>query len=125
MKKNVLLVDDEPDLTFSIKEELEEAGFNVDIFNDSMHALENFKPDFYDLAILDIVMHGMGGFDLYKELKKLDPRINVCCLTASQQYREDQREGKYGDLGQDLFIQKPISFEDLKREINKRIKPTE
>lgn len=125
MKKNVLLVDDEPDLTFSIKEGLEEAGFNVDIFNDSMHALENFKPDFYDLAILDIVMPGMGGFDLYKELKKLDPRINVCFLTASEQYREDQRKVKYGDLGQDLFIQKPISFEDLKREINKRIKPTE
>jgi hypothetical protein len=32
---------------------------------------------------------------------------------------------KYGDLSQNLFIQKPISFEDLKREINKRIDPTE
>jgi DNA-binding NtrC family response regulator len=47
-------VDDEPDLTFSFKEGLEDAGFNVDVFNDSMHALENFKPDFYDLVILDI-----------------------------------------------------------------------
>ena len=73
VKKNVLLVDDEPDITFSIKEELEDAGFNVDMFNDSMHALENFKPDFYDLAILDIVMPGMGGFDLCLGLLKFSP----------------------------------------------------
>lgn len=122
VKKNILLVDDEPDLTFSIKEQLEDAGFNVDIFNDSMHALENFEPDFYDLVILDIVMPKMDGFDLYKELEKLDPRINPCFLTASEQYRDEQREVKYRDLDQNLFIQKPISSEDLKREINKRIR---
>lgn len=123
-EKNILLVDDEPDLTFSFKEGLEDAGFNVDVFNDSMHALENFKPDFYDLVILDIVMPAIDGFDLYKELKKLDPRVNVCFLTASQQYREDQREVKYWDLSRNLFIQKPISFEDLKREVKERIGPT-
>jgi two-component SAPR family response regulator len=70
-------------------------------------------------------MPEMNGFDLYKVLKRLDPRVNVCFLTASEQYREDQREVKYWDLSQDLFIQKPISFEDLKREINKRINPSE
>lgn len=121
MKKNILLVDDEPDLTLSFKEGMKDAGFNVDTFNDSMHALENFKLGFYDLVILDIVMPGMGGFDLYEELKKLDPSINVCFLTASEQYREDHREAKYRDLAQDLFIQKPISFEDLKMEIHRRM----
>lgn len=125
LKKKILLVDDEPDLTFSFKEELEYAGFNVDIFNDAVHALENFKPDFYDLVLLDIVMPEMDGFDLYNELEKLDPRINVCFLTASEQHREDQREVKHKDLGQNLFIQKPISFEDLKKEINKRTITTE
>jgi CheY-like chemotaxis protein len=124
VKKNILLVDDEPDLTFSFKEGLEDVGFNVDIFNDSIHALQNFRPEFYDLVILDIVMPKMDGFDLYEELKKLDPRINVCFLTASEQYREDQREVKYRDLSQDLFIQKPISLEDLKRQIKERIGPT-
>jgi DNA-binding response OmpR family regulator len=109
----------------STKEGLGDTGFNVDIFNDSMRAPENFEPGFYDLVILDIVMPKMDGFDLYKELEKLDPRINVCFLTASEQYREEQREVKHRDLDQDLFIQKPISFEDLKREINKRIGTTE
>jgi CheY-like chemotaxis protein len=125
VKKKILLVDDEPDLTFSFKEGLGDAGFNVDVFNDSMHALEKFKPNFYDLVILDIVMPEMNGFDLYKELKKLDPRINVCFLTASEQYREDQREVEHQILGQDLFIQKPISIKDLKREIHQRIGPKE
>ena len=87
--------------------------------------LKTLNPDFYDLVILDIVMPEMDGFDLYKELEKLDPRINVCFLTASEQYRDEQREVKYRDLDQNLFIQKPISSEDLKREINKRIGKTE
>jgi DNA-binding response OmpR family regulator len=121
MKKNILFVDDEHDLTLSLKEGMEDAGFNVDTFNNSIYALENFKPGFYDLVILDIVMPVMGGFDLYEKLKKLDPSINVCFLTASEQYREDQREAKFRDLAQDLFIQKPISFEDLKMEIHRRI----
>ena len=125
IKKKILIVDDEPDLTFSFREELEDAGFNVDVFNDAMHALENFKPEFYDLVILDIVMPEMDGFDLYNELKRLDPRVNVCFITASEQYHKDQREVKHWDLGQDLFIQKPISIEDFKREINKRILNTE
>jgi DNA-binding NtrC family response regulator len=123
IKKKILIVDDEPDLTFSFREELEDAGFNVDVFNDAMHALENFKPEFYDLVILDIVMPEMDGFDLYKELRKLDPRINVCFITASEKFRRDQREVKHQILSQDLFIKKPISFEDLKGEINKRISP--
>lgn len=121
LKKKILLVDDEPDLTFSFKEGLEDAGFNVDVFNDSMCALENFKPGFYDLVILDIVMPKMGGFDLYTELKKLDPRVNVCFVTAGEQYHRDHREAEHRILAQDLFIQKPISLEDLKRKIHRRI----
>jgi DNA-binding response OmpR family regulator len=125
MKKKILIVDDEPDLTFSFREGLEDAGFNVDVFNDSVQALKNFKPSFYDLVILDIVMPEIDGFDLYTELKKLDPRVNACFITASEQYHKDQREVKHYDLSQDLFIQIPISIEDLKREINKRIHATE
>ena len=98
---------------------------DIDVFNESMHVLENFKPEFYDLVILDIVMPEMDGFDFYNELKRLDPRVNVCFITASEKYHEDQRDMKHQDMTQDLFIKKPISLQDLKREINKRIRPTE
>jgi len=124
MKKKILLVDDEPDLKFLFKEGLEHAGLCVDAFNNSAEVLKDFKPHFYDLVILDIVMPDMDGFDLYKELKKLDPDVKVCFLTASQKYHEDFRGREHRDLSQDLFIEKPISIKDMIREIHERIGPT-
>lgn len=120
-KKKILFVDDEPHLTSLFKKVLESAGFNVNVFNNSYDALRDFKPYFYDLVMLDIVMPKMNGFDLYKELKKLDPDVKVCFLTASEKYREGLREGEYQTLSKDLFIQKPLSIKDLTKEIHKRI----
>ena len=68
-KKKILFVDDEPDLTSLFKKVLESAGFNVNVFNNSNDALRDFKPHFYDLVILDIVMPNMNGFDLYRVKK--------------------------------------------------------
>ena len=120
-KKRILFVDDEPDLTSLFKKALESAGFHVNAFNNSADALKDFKSHFYDLVMLDIVMPKIDGFDLYKELKKLDPDVKVCFLTASDKYREGLREGEYQALSKDLFIQKPLSIKDLRKEIHKRI----
>ena len=86
-KKRILFVDDEPDLTSLFKKALESAGFSVNVFNNSAYTLKDFKPHFYDLVMLDIVMPKMDGFDLYKELKKVDPDVKVCFLTAREKYR--------------------------------------
>jgi DNA-binding response OmpR family regulator len=120
-KKRILFVDDEPDLTSLFKKALESAGFSVNVFNNYADTLKDFKPHFYDLVMLDIVMPKIDGFDLYKELKKLDPDVKVCFLTASEKYREGLREGEYQTLSKDLFIQKPLSIKDLRKEIHKRI----
>ena len=69
-QKRILAVDDEPDITRLCSLALEYYGFKVDTFNDSEEALSNFKPDHYDLVILDIKMPKMDGFELYDELKK-------------------------------------------------------
>ena len=120
-KKRILFVDDEPDLTSLFKKALESAGFSINVFNNSADALKDFKPHFYDLIMLDIVMPKMDGFDLYKELRKVDPDVKVCFLTASEMYREDLREGEYRTLSKDLFIQKPLSIKDLIKDIHRRI----
>ena len=120
-KKKILFVDDEPDMTSLFKSILEFAGLSVDIFNDSADALNNFKPHFYDLAIIDIVMPRMDGFELLKELKKLDPDINACFLTASEKYYENSRNEEYRILDKELFLRKPISMKELLEEVNKRI----
>lgn len=122
-KKKILFVDDEPDMTLLFKMALESGGFGVDVFNDSGDALRNFKPHFYDLAMLDIVMPKMNGFELFNEIKKLDPDVQACFLTASEEYYEDLRKREYQSLSKDLFIQKPITIEDLIREINGRLIP--
>jgi DNA-binding response OmpR family regulator len=120
-KKKILFVDDESDLTSLFKQVLESAGFSVTVFNNSADALKVFRPRYYDLVMLDIVMPKVDGFELYKELRKVDPDVKVCFLTASEKYREDLRKGEYQTLRKDLFIQKPVSIKDLTKEIHKRI----
>jgi DNA-binding NtrC family response regulator len=122
MTKNVLFIDDDKDVTFTIKTILEETGlFQVNTFNDPNLALKRFKPNFYALVLIDIRMPKMGGFELYEQLKKIDPDIKVCFLTASEMYHQEAREVEHCALNEDLFLQKPISNEDLVREIDNKI----
>ncbi len=62
MTKKILVIDDESDVTFTIKNILEDNGFAVDTFNDPILALNYYKVNFYDLIILDIKMPKMDGF---------------------------------------------------------------
>jgi DNA-binding response OmpR family regulator len=120
-RKKIMVVDDEADLTMLCKLALEYYGFKVDTFNDSQKALSNFKPDYYDLIILDIMMPKMDGFELYNEIKKKDPKAKVCFLTASEMYYEEYRKREYEALDRNLFLQKPIANEVLLREVNRMI----
>ena len=121
-KRRILAVDDEPDITLTFKVGLEDGGlFNVDTFNDPGLALKSFRPDKYALVLIDIMMPKMSGFELYECLKKIDPGVKVCFLTASGMYYEKNRAIEHCALNKDLFLQKPISNEDLVREITKKI----
>ncbi|HEX5920645.1 MAG TPA: response regulator [Nitrososphaeraceae archaeon] len=66
--KKILIVDDEPDITSSLGKGLEQGGYDVQVFNDPLVALSNFKPNVYDY--LDIKMPNMTGFELYHKLKR-------------------------------------------------------
>ena len=68
--RKILIVDDEPDITSTFDMILEMNGFEVDSYNDPLLALSNFKPNSYGLALLDIRMPKMNGFELYKKIKK-------------------------------------------------------
>jgi DNA-binding response OmpR family regulator len=119
--KRIMVVDDEYDLTLFFRLSLEYHGFEVETYNDPRKALSNFKPDYYDLVILDIKMPKMDGFELYNELKKRDRNVKVCFLTASELYYEEFRKKEYCALDKNLFIQKPIDNEELYKEVNKII----
>ena len=124
-KGRILVVDDEPDITLTLKAGLELVGlFTVDMFNDPESALETFKPDFYALVLIDLMMPKMDGFQLYESLKKINPDIKVCFLTASEMYYGERRELDHCALNKDVFLQKPISTHDLIKEVNKKINST-
>jgi len=128
IEKKVLLVDDEPDITMVIKLTLEKAGFTVDTYQDPLVALSKFKPNSYDLVILDIKMPKMNGFELHAEMRKVDQQVNICYLTAGEKYydevrignrKEREEEEQYCKLDSERFLQKPISNADIVKRINK------
>jgi DNA-binding response OmpR family regulator len=105
MSRRLLVVDDEPDINTTLEKVLEQNGFKVDSYNCPLVALDNFKPCYYDLAILDIKMPEMNGFSCYREFKKLDKNLRICFLTAGEMYY-----GVYSDIFSSLpanyFIRK-------------------
>ena len=120
MTKKILIIDDEPDITFTIKNILEDNGFAADSFNDPILALNNYKVNFYDLVILDIKMPKMDGFELYIKIREQDPKAKICFLTAITTFNEDFRKTRL-ELGkiinEDYFIQKPIKIQDLVKKL--------
>ena len=117
IKNSILLIDDELDITLTIKSILEDAGFKVDSFNDPLLVLNNYKANFYDLIIIDILMPKMNGFELYVKIREKDPKVKICFLTASEFYYEKFRK-EYSSqlvkiLDKEFFIQKPIKNEEL------------
>jgi DNA-binding response OmpR family regulator len=121
-KKKILIVDDEPDVSAVLEKVFKLSGFIADSYDDPILALENFKAGSYDLILLDIKMPEMDGFHLYREMKKIDNKVKVCFLTASEMYYERfRKEEAFCSLDKDLFLRKPIRNEDLKEKINKII----
>jgi len=118
MSKRILVIDDEPDVNITLRKVLEKNGFIVDSYENPFLALENFKPHYYDLLILDIKMPKMSGFSFYREIKKRDDKLKICFLTAGEMYY-----GSYSDIFSSLpancFIRKPITNDELLEHIDR------
>ena len=120
----VLLVDNEPDVTYAIRTVLEDNGFEVDPFNDPVLVCDTYKSNYYDLVILDIKMPKMDGFQLYDCIRQKDRKTKICFLTASEMFYESLRQARnlLGDvLGEQYFIQKPIKTDELIRRLTELI----
>jgi DNA-binding response OmpR family regulator len=106
-----LIVDDDPDLTFTLKTVLYENSFKVDSFNNPILALKNFQAGSYDLLIMDVNMPQMNGFELYEKIREIDNKVRIRFLTT-------ESEMNFGNAFQLLpnvncFIKKPIENEKL------------
>jgi len=120
-KKRILVVDDEVDITTIFKLALEKVNLHVDVYNDPLLALTDYKAGMYDLLLFDIRMPGMNGFELYRKIKDIEEeekkvkngKPRVCFITAYEGYRNQFNE-LFPTLEEvDCFLKKPISLPDL------------
>ena len=112
MQKKVLVVDDEPNIVISLKFLLENAGFDVKSESDGQSALDAIASSTPDVLVLDVMLPGLDGFQVLRELRS-DPRyekLPVLMLTAKGQ-REDRKTAI--DTGADVFISKPFSNDEV------------
>ena len=100
------------------------------MFNDPIQALSDFKTGLYDLALIDYKMPNMNGFELYREIRKIDDKVKVCFVTAFEVYYEELKnrfqpssiaspEHKEEDVR--CFLQKPIDIDELIKRIKEEL----
>ena len=78
---------------------------------------QSFKPGLYDLALLDMRMPKMYGHELYDKMKRIDPKLKICFMTATYQNYEALRAA-FPTIEIECYIQKPVEIKDLVRRIN-------
>jgi two-component system, OmpR family, response regulator ChvI len=118
--KSILIVDDDQDITKLLKIGLEKRGYRVTTFNDPKDALSHFKEGIYDLLILDIRMPNMTGFELFRELRKIDSKARVCFFTAFEIYSEEFHT-LFPELESDCFLRKPMSIADFAASVRRLV----
>jgi CheY-like chemotaxis protein len=122
--KRILIVDDHPDIILTFKRGLEAENeyssgkifFQVNAYDDPLLALSEFKPNFYDLLLVDVNMPKVNGFEFSEKILKLDVNVRVCYISAGEMNVEALRE-QYPSLSIGCFIKKPITIENLVRRV--------
>lgn len=119
----ILVVDDEADVLDSVKSGLESKGFEVDAFDSPLKALHHFRKGVYEIALLDIRMPNMNGFQLYNEIRKRDEQVKVKFFTAFEIYREEFKKA-FPELDERRFIHKPTTLDNLSEMLIRELKVT-
>lgn len=122
-KKRILIVDDEPDFSAIVKHNLEKEGFEVELAYDGVEGLEKIKDHAPDLVLLDVMMAGIDGYEVCRELKE-NPKhadIPVIMLTAVADHvastRYTHHDGK--SMEAEDYLPKPASVDRINRSIKR------
>ncbi len=109
-KAQILLVEDDAGLGFVIQDTLKAEGYRVHLSRDGKEGLMQFNKNQYDLCLLDVMMPKKDGFELAKDIRKINQQVPIIFLTAKSMI-EDKVEGFRS--GGDDYISKPFSNEEL------------
>jgi DNA-binding response OmpR family regulator len=126
--KRILIVDDDPDITFTFKKAFEDTNriggnkisFQVNTYNDPFLALSGFKPDYYDLMLIGINMSEMNGFDFCVKALEIDVNPRFCFMSSGLINQEALRD-QYPSLSIGCFIKKPVTIENLVRRVKSEL----
>ena len=112
MKKKfrIMLVEDDSNMAYMLRDNLEMAGYEVIAFRDGVAALSGFSSNSVDLCLLDVMLPRQDGFNLARQIRDLDLHVPLIFLTAKS-LKEDRIEGF--KVGADDYITKPFSIEEL------------
>jgi len=106
----VLIVDDEPEMAELISRSLASDGYDVRTAFDGIQALAVAAEEHLDLAVVDVTMPGMGGFELCRRLRDQSDGLGILLLTARDAV-DDRVRGL--DAGADDYLTKPFAFAEL------------
>ncbi len=110
INKKILIVDDEPRITKSLKYIFENNGFSVQISSNGLEAVEIFKQAPVKVVLADILMPKLNGFDLMQALKKIDPFLQLIFLTGYPDIENIKKAFKKNAFE---FFKKPIDNNTL------------
>ncbi len=115
MSKNILIVEDDPDIARLVQLHLGDAGYSVDHCAEGDTALRHYQNKQPDLVILDLMLPGMNGLDLCRQMRKSTDYIPILMLT-SKSTELDRVLGL--EIGADDYITKPFSIQELVARVN-------
>lgn len=118
-EKKIIIVEDEPSLVFTLQDTLESEGYDVTVVRDGNDAIDTVKEVNPDLMLLDLMLPGVSGYDICKQVRALKYTFPVIMLTA-----RDQEIDKVAGLniGADDYMTKPFGVKELLARIQARLR---
>ena len=115
----IMLVEDDENLGFLLKDSLEAFGWKVDLFQNGEKGLSAFHNSAFDLCVLDIMLPQKNGFELAAEIRRYNQQVPIVFLTAKSQVDDRIRGFR---TGADDYVCKPFSMEEFRYRIDAILK---
>ena len=112
MKKKILVVDDEKNIRFLLKEELTDEGYDVILADSGAVALEMIKTEKPSIVTLDIKMPGEDGLSVLRKIREIEYDLPVIICSAYSVYKSD-----FSAVAADYYVVKSSNFDELKNKI--------
>jgi len=115
----VLVVEDDEKIASFIKKGLQEESYSVDVTENGYEAIYMIETNSYDIVLLDLMIQGLGGIDVCKNIRAKSITVPIIMLTAKDELKE---KVKGLDSGANDYLTKPFAFEELLARIRVKLR---